>query len=647
MKKPILKLAIIACLPLATIASCGNNSSSITNSSISSEPIVEPPASIATVRSLSFEYNSKKIVGTLGVNLSLKSVQLTVNMDKDDGFTATPVLTSSNEEVAEIASSGLVTLKKKGETIIKGTIGDIENQFALVVADDSHSTPDVYTVTVNGGTADITSVAQGAFVTLTPSIPEHKKFISWTFDDDSDIWQNGNMFKMPGRNVVVTAKFEDMMYSFNLVGAYVSKAGDATDPKGTKIGNTKNGSDEEYDIYSYHFAYDTAISVKAIDSPSGKMFVGFDYGVTNNRVGDMGIAEYGPFTMPDDALTMWGVFSPMADTVFTADSVAGFNDSNRGATTIDKGSVNGTSDPALQGLSGYRIAIPADTGRSADYPENIYGSSFDTTVAGSSTLKAILRNNHKTLPVTVEAYATYYGNLTSSGVITVQPGQTVVKYFSAGLGINDPWWGFDVRADVGGSNSDTVLLDMVVGAAPTYPEGDKLLSVSGKAQYVSLDNYSAGGSWPSGRPKLVNNKVGLTSIAVYAGNFYDVPNGYLTAKVQNMPAFDAKNPTTTIYGKVVNNVNNRKNPTGTFTFAVGKTDSPISGNNISIIDSKQIVIDKIGQVDLFALTIPRTADDGGIFYFDIIKNVIDSSDILWGHNFCVQLTYNNVMGYED
>ena len=51
-------------------------------------------------------------------------------------------------------------------------------------------------------------------------------------------------------------------------------------------------------------------------------------------------------------------------------------------------------------------------------------------------------------------YITYYGNMVTSGNITIGPGETLIHYFQAGLGIDDPWWGMEVREDVGGSSAD-------------------------------------------------------------------------------------------------------------------------------------------------------------------------------------------------
>ena len=68
---------------------------------------------------------------------------------------------------------------------------------------------------------------------------------------------------------------------------------------------------------------------------------------------------------------------------------------------------------------------------------------------------------------------------------------------------------------------------------------------------------------------------------------------------------------------------------------------------IAAIDQHHIEVTQTGQTEVFKLDISRSADDNGEFYFNIIKMQMDNSDNLKGHNFSVQMTYNNVMGYTE
>lgn len=626
----ILLCAVLAFCVIAVFTAC--------------EETVEPPAPEYKVYSVTLQYNGKNIDGNvLNADVSAGTLQLTTKVVKDDGAEATVTYASSVSEVATVSKDGLVTLAGKGETVISATAGDKKHEIVLVVADD-YSVADSYTITVNGGTASVTSAPEGTYVTLTANVPEHQDFIEWEFDVEG-LWINGNVFKMPAKNVNVTAKFEAMKYTLNVVGATVAKADENTDPIGSDGGNTEGGELPEYDMNVYRFEYGTEISVEAIAEPEGKIFVGWDYGVENNRVGEMGIPEYGPFEMPDSTLTVWAVFSPITTTVWTA------------ATGPYNGSAikEGGGDSALEGLSGYSFSFAANTGASSDYPENITGSAFNTTQSGTQTMKAIFRNKHESLPITVEIYITYYDNMVTSGLVTVGPGEVLTHYFSAGIGIYNPWWGIAVRKDIGGNSDDSVPLDVVLGCAPTYPNGDKLLSVSGAAEYVNLEKNGEnsvnpkdyGSGWP--RDKILNNDVGLMSVAVYDGNFGadggSIP-GYITAKITNMPTYDSNNPTTSVYVRFIYNVNNELEPFGTLDFAITNNTKPINSlGEIEAMDAHHLEVTEFGYTEVFKLEVPRTAEDNGEFYFNIIKMKMDKGDSLAGLNFSVQMTYNNVMGY--
>lgn len=638
-------IALVLCVIMAlcavgTLSACGDNGEK--------QPVVEPPAPVYEVHSVTLQYNDANVTGgTLSADVSAGTIQLGAKVEKDEQADGTVTYESSNASVATINSSGLVTLVAKGETVISATAGDKSHKIVLVVGDDySQSSP--YTITVNGGTSSVTSARPGDYVTLSATVPEHKDFTEWSYSVEG-VWTNGNVFRMPESDITITANFDDMLYTLNVVGAKVSQAGETADPAGEDGGNTEGGELPEYDITTYKFTYETAISLEAIEEPEGKMFVGWDYNTQNNRVGGPESMEYGPFDMPDSTLTVWAVYSPLQTKVLT-----GANGVPWSGQAIN----NGMGDPALEGLSGFRFSIPGNGAavEAGDYSnENICGSDFNTTQNGTQTMKAILRNTHESLSVTVELYLTYYDNLVTSGNITIGPGQTVTHYFTAGIGIYNPWWGIVLREDVGGSSSDTVTLDLVMGGAPMYPSGDKLLSVSGNAEYVNLERNGTsvnpvdyGVGWP--RDKVLNNDVGLLSLAVYDGNFGTDPGripGYLTAKITNMPAYDPENPTTTIYVRFIYNTNN-EDPFGTYDFAVTNNEFPINlDGEIAAIDQHHVEVTQTGQTEVFKLDIPRSEDDGGVFYFNIIKMQMDNGDNLKGHNFSVQMTYNNVMGYTE
>ena len=609
-------------------------------------PTVEKPDPVYKVYSVTLRYNDANVDGgTINVDLSAGSIQLGANVRKDEAADGTVTYSSSDPAIATIDATGKVTLLAEGETVITASAGGKSHQVVLVVSDD-YQTSESHTITVNGGTASVTSAKAGDYVTLSATIPAHMDFIEWQFDGEDTIWTNGNVFRMPDRDIVITADFDEMLYTLNVVGASVSKADEVTDPEGEDGGNTEGGTSADFDMTVYKFSYETEISLEAIEAPEGKMFIGWDYGTVNNRVGETGDPEYGPFAMPDSTLTVWAVFSDLQTNVL---DVGGYAPPFSGERIQDGVPAGDFADPDLQGLSGYRLSIPADTAAETDYPENIPGSHFTTSDGQTKTLKAILKNHHETLSVTIELYITYYGNMVTSGDITIGPGETLIHYFQAGLGIDDPWWGISVRENIGGNSGDAVELDLVVGAAATYPSGDRLLQLSGEPEYVQLGAYdNNGSSWEMGsRPKVIFNELGLSNIAIYGSNFNNVPDGYISAAIQNMPAYDPENPTTTVYIRLINNVTNQQEPLTTLAFAIGTDNNPIDGEGDQFDRTEDVTITKIGETMLLKLEVKRTADDGGRFYFSIIKPKIDVNDKYWGHNFCVQLTFNNVMGYEE
>lgn len=636
-KKLTTTLVMVTALAASLITACSNKTSSdIGSKPISTPPSVEPvlpPEKEPGVNSLAIKYNNAKITGELQVNLSLGTLDLVIDVSKDEGYKGSVTLDSSDKTVATIDNEGKITLLKAGETVISAKIGELKESFVLIV--NAPVVLEAHSITVVGGTASVSQAKAGDLVTLTPDIPEHKEFIDWTFDGTDEIWRNGNTFKMPDRDIVITGQYEDMKYTLNLVGA---KVADKT-VQGTL---SEDKEAEHQNVISYEFTYNAPVSIEAVEAPKGMIFVGFDYGIKNNRVGELGDYTY-DFTMPDDTLTVWAVFSEF-NTNMLPDNANPFGDAGRGAKRIKAGTpASESNDPDLEGLDGYRMAIHADQSRVMDSPENICaGCQLDSVKNGTTLVKTIFKNHHKTLPVTVEFYATYYGNIASSGDVTIQPGQTVTKYFIAGLGINRPWMGLAVKEDLSGSSSDTVLLDIVAGTAAYYPEGDKSLAVSGRPEYVTVDNYNAKNGWKASRPSIINNSVGMTAFGTRNMD-YKSRNAYTTAKINNVPAYDPENKKMTVYAKVVNNVNQYDPYKADFKLAISHTDNPLTESTAVI---KDFTFTKLGQSEVMAFTFERASNDEN-FYVSVIKPAAEPQAGMYSYNFVLQMCYNNVMGYEE
>ena len=413
------------------------------------------------------------------------------------------------------------------------------------------------------------------------------------------------------------------------------------------------------------------VTVIADSKPEGTMFVGWDYNEANNRVGEPGAEEYS-FTMPSETLTVIGVFANTDSIIFGSVSAG------NSRTPITAGRVEGevSPDPDLEGMNGYRLQIKANTlaGDVGYKVENfISNQGFSTLRYGSQLVKTIIKNNHATLPISVEFYAIQYSTVASSGVVTIQPGEAKTVMFLAPIGFHNPSFGIAIREDLTGESTDFVVLDLVYQTADTYPSGDPQFSVAG-GEYVRLvsrypeqpdfpagtgirndaylpgpgvtntyENATKATGIPFGGRRNVNNDYGITSI-ITRSTFFDFTKGelpYISAKLANLPTFDPANPELVVYFRVTNTNANL----GTFKFNIGNVENPhLDPNKVSY----DLVIEG-NTTRLIELIIPRAEADE--VYFSIIKPINDNTgtptntSIAYDHNIMIQMFYNNVIGY--
>ena len=259
----------------------------------------------------------------------------------------------------------------------------------------------------------------------------------------------------------------------------------------------------------------------------------------------------------------------------------------------------------------------------------------------------VIFKNHGDYDVTLEIYATYNGNIATSGHIKVPAHSTVTKFFKAGLGINLPWMGIALRENIAGTSANgTFNVDVVLGAAPMYPDGDPLIKPSGKAELVKIDT-TTNKTFVTDVKFKYNEKYGYLTFATYGAL---LNKGGLTAsnpaasvvKITNMPDYDPDNPYTTIYVRAINNATSG-DFLSQFDVCVGTDADPRFGSNTYC---KTVVHEKIGDVVVVAITVPRTENDGP-FYFSIVKRTLEGTDTYYPHNFSLVLAYNNVFGYEE
>lgn len=588
------------------------------------KPVVNPPQETGKVTNIVIEYNDERVdSGIITTNLSAQSIQIGARVTKSsDDLEVTVKYRSADNNIASIDNEGVITLRSAGEVVITAEAG--EKSHAIVLVIEAQKSSSEHQITVIGGNSDKASASVGDYVSLNAEIPEHMEFVRWLYTVDgkavNNIWTNGNVFKMVDSDITIEAVYQEKLYQLAVVNAEIA------------------GNDDyllEDNIKKYQLPYGAEFSLIANPDSAHEMFVGWDYQIKNNRRGTLGEKTLINLTMPGENITVWAVYSEKSDLGFptTRDS---FPYNGEGFKFITNGTPEGEQeDPDLLGMNGIRFSIDRNsTVRPIDdySSENITGSNLRNGEKGSFTMKAVFKNHHPTASVTVELYATYYGTRTTTGIVTIPANEVLTTHFLAPLGFNDPWMGFTLREAPNLSGSEKLYLDMVIEKAATYPEGDKQFEISGQAKWVTITKYEAN-NWP--REKIINNNLGMSMIAVYAGNLDS--NAYLVSKITNFPEYDGEE-TRTVYFRVINTNGN----VGNFRFAFSDTNNP--SNPDSVLAHHDFLLEA-NEVVVFAIEIPVTADLGSV-YFGIVKNIYDSSDNLYGHNFVLQMAYNNIFVVE-
>ena len=109
-----------------------------------------------------------------------------------------------------------------------------------------------------------------------------------------------------------------------------------------------------------------------------------------------------------------------------------------------------------------------------------------------------------------------------------------------------------------------------------------------------------------------------------------------------MPAFDSSNPKGVIYGKYLNlALNPEVSITTTLKLVISTTDDPTQ----SAVASVDINSENIGDMFMFKLEWDRVA--GQNYYFSIVKEKLDATGTYDANSFCIQMVYNNCIGYEE
>ncbi|MDR2201734.1 MAG: hypothetical protein LBP26_03070 [Clostridiales bacterium] len=616
------------------------------------EEVVDPPAPVHKVRAVEALYNDAPVSGTLSVDLSAGSIAIGSRVTVTGQPEYTVTYASSDPSVATIApdqNGAAITLVAPGETVITVTAGAAQKKIVLVVGSNYAPSALKYTVTVNGGTPSATNAEAGEYVSLRADIPAHNKFVRWTFNADGSEFTpvlNGNMMVMPAKNVVVTAVYEQMLYTLNVFNGTVKDT--AEEGLDAILDSVTDG---ELGQKVYKMPYATEVTVvadpDAIADPT--MFVGWDYKVKNNRVGDPGQKELELDPMPDATTTVWAVRNNKS-TIISNYNSSPFRGSGWGRITAGQykgpnGDQNTAEvDPALEGMGGYRFVIPANSPAApagyASTNENMnQGQSLSTIQTSRQVVAMVLKNHNTELPVTVDFGASQCGNASGSGAVTVPANSVVKKYFIMQLGYNNPYMSFTLRQATGGS---AITLDFVCQKADMFSPIDRLLEVAAGSspQYVNVSNYTPVNKWTN--EKVVMNGKGLSWIAVWfqnltvnAGN--PSASSRVWAKINNMPAFDPQNPTTRIYFRFVNN------SASIAAWNIGFTQSNAYTAPEQAYDSKDLNVPAGGN-ELLYFDITRTSGSDVYVQYRILEINGGGWD---GNNVLIQMFYNNVIGVEE
>lgn len=631
-------LSLMVMLGFSTLlTSCGKDSTSFVNEQI---------------YSIKLQYNGKNIENqVLRINKAEQTkITLKAKIMKDAAYTPTVNYSSSVESVASISSTGEVSIKNVGETIISASVKEMTDEIVLIVTDSLTSVLE-HSINVIGGKAfnssgvEVTTAQSGDYLTLVSNEEKHKEFNNWSFNNE-EIWQNGNLIKMPNEDLTVTATYVDTLYQLNLVNAKVIKADDIDNPDPT------NKIDGDSNQYTYGFKYGTQITIRANDDKENEMFVGYDQNIVDNRIGNEGERDY-TFIMKGEETTLTAVYSPLTKNILLPKSYSDFvtTDGFNKASTIK---LTNPIDPDLEGLYGYKLSINGNANVTEGYPENMSDSALNTlTDFEPKTLKVKLKNESMTLPITVEVYASYHGNMLTTGNVTIEPNSVVSKFLHANICIaNGCSWGIAIREKCSGDSNETIPLNVVIGAANTYPNGNPSKKNNenidflnfGDAAIEKQGDLSKTGNWTASKRTEYYDQYGAIFWSAYAENIRTKWE-YCYTKIANFKKFADGKETINIYTKFENLVNNIDKPINTFTIYVMDGQRDPDAYMDKRIATKEFKLEYPNEVQLgkIEVTVPEVVGD---IYIVVAKTTLDGSG-KYCYNTFMQFAYSNSFGYVD
>ena len=610
-------------------------------------------------------YNNAKVTtGVIQLDVSQKSVNVSCDVKTVGNPSYTIEYSIENNELAEIDANGKITIKKAGETVLTATAGDVSHSVVLVIGDQYAPLANTYTVTVEGGFANVYQAKPGDHIYLKVDLDtlnaQHRDFIDWSYyntdtnEELTDLWINGSIFRMPECNVTVRANTKVKLYKLGLVDASIIHC------------STEEGTDipeyiEEDDAKVYSLPYAAEVTIKANAEKEGEMFVGFDVGSYNNRKGELGKDEYS-FIMSDENFYIFAEYADIRNIPFGSASAL-----SSSGIKITNGILNEETeaDPDLRGYSGYRFTFNSSASPVSDFPNGGFTScgDFSTLKHGSQTIRTIYKN-HSDQAFAVEMFAEQYGTIAASGTVAIPAHGVVVHQFIASAGFHNPSFGLVLRQGCTGGSDSSIPLDVVFVSGDTYPNGDPQFAVP-EAEYVTLKQLGTGADFPAGsgirgdcfesgpnaasspgQPttgsfggrKNTNNQNGITNMLLrdgymkYSSDPAQYP--YIYSYANNVPDYD-ENDTVTVYFRV----NNTSNNTGKFIFGVGNSTSVLT-------DSTRVSVEielQPYETTIFGITYKRHSAEEQL----IISLVRPKKGTYADFNIIIQMMYNNKIGCLD
>lgn len=157
--------------------------------------------------------NNQFVMPNANVEITAIYTAIEYTVKVNDG-SANPATATIGETVTLTAGEAPAGQMFAGWKVVSGKIEIVGNQFVMPASNVEvtaiYQNIVYYTVTVNNGTADPSSAAEGTVVTLTPNpAPDGQAFSGW---EVQGITIENNQFVMPNHDVEITAIYQDIVY---------------------------------------------------------------------------------------------------------------------------------------------------------------------------------------------------------------------------------------------------------------------------------------------------------------------------------------------------------------------------------------------------------------------------------------------------